>query len=45
MDSMNTVFREYLHSFFIFFTEDIFVDSKSEDENMGHCMVVLQVFM
>ena len=43
MDLMNRVFCNHLDSLAIVFTDDILVYSKSENENMGHLRVVLQV--
>jgi hypothetical protein len=40
---MNGVFRKYLDKFFIVFLDDIFVYSKSEEENEQHLRMVLQV--
>ena len=42
MDLMNTVFQNYLDSFFIAFIDNILVYSKNEDDHMGHLRVVLQ---
>ena len=38
------MFQNFLDSFVIFFTDDILVYYKIEDENMVHLRVVLQVF-
>ena len=43
MDLINRVFQNYLHAFMIGFIDDILVYSKSEDEQMVHLMLVLQV--
>ena len=43
MDIMNRLFRSYLDSFVIAFTEKVLVYLKNESEHMGHLKVVLQV--
>jgi len=40
---MNGIFRNYLDNFFILFLDDIFIYSKSEEENEKHLRMVLQV--
>ena len=40
---MNRVFQDYVDAFLIVFIDDTVVYSKSEDENLGHMKVVLQV--
>ena len=42
MDIMNRVFYPYLDKFFIIFTDDILVYSKSVDEHALHLRIVLQ---
>ena len=41
MDLMNRVFRNHLDLVVIVFITDILVNSKSEDEYMGHLRIVL----
>ncbi|KAH0768574.1 hypothetical protein KY285_004445 [Solanum tuberosum] len=43
MDLMNMVFRQYLDSFFIVFTYDILIYSRSEGDHMKHLRIVLKV--
>ena len=44
MDLMIRVFRSYLYSFVIVFTDKMSVYSKNEGEHMDHLTVVLHVF-
>ncbi|WMV37721.1 hypothetical protein MTR67_031106 [Solanum verrucosum] len=43
MDYMNRVFMEYLDMFVIVFINYIFIYSRSENENLDHLRIVLQV--
>ncbi|WMV38056.1 hypothetical protein MTR67_031441 [Solanum verrucosum] len=43
MDSMNRVFRYYLHMFIIVFTDDSLIYSWSDDEHVDHLRIVLRI--
>ena len=42
MELMNGVFRPYIDSFMIFFIDDIFFYSKTEEDHVQHLRIVLQ---
>ena len=43
MDLMNRVFRQYLYMYAIMFIDDILIYSRSENENIDHLRIVLQI--
>ena len=43
MEYMNRIFHPYLDQFVVVFTDDILVNSKSEEEHAEHLRIVLQV--